>query len=111
MPLADDGPSAEACDAITSRLTRRLAGTCGREEPLAILRAADATRQPDLLPLRYGRMLRTPFTFYRGSAGVAAADRAHLRQASTYSGAHLMNLRLRYRGQDHRHRFREHGGN
>jgi uncharacterized protein (DUF2252 family) len=37
---------------------------------------ADAARQPDLVPLRYGRMLQSPFTFYRGSAGVMAADLA-----------------------------------
>ena len=35
----------------------------GREDPIAILHAADATRQPDLVPLRYGRMLQSPFTF------------------------------------------------
>ncbi len=46
----------------------------GRKDPITILRAADATRQPHLLPLRYGRMLQTPFTFYRVSAGVMAAD-------------------------------------
>jgi Uncharacterized protein conserved in bacteria (DUF2252) len=45
-----------------------------RTDPIGILRAADATRQPDLVPLRYGRMLPSPFTFYRGSAGVMAAD-------------------------------------
>ncbi|MDR3531324.1 MAG: DUF2252 domain-containing protein [Rhodopila sp.] len=45
-----------------------------RTDPLAILHAADATRQPGLVPLRYGRMLQSPFTFYRGSAGVMAAD-------------------------------------
>ena len=48
-----------------------------RTDPLAILRAADVTRQQDLVPLRYGRMLQSPFTFYRGSAGVMAADLAH----------------------------------
>jgi hypothetical protein len=47
-----------------------------RADPLAILHAADATRMPDLVPLRYGRMLQSPFTFYRGSAGVMAADLA-----------------------------------
>jgi hypothetical protein len=35
----------------------------GRADPVAILRAADATRQPELVPLRYGRMLQSPFTF------------------------------------------------
>jgi len=45
-----------------------------RTDPLDVLRAADATRRPELLPLRYGRMLASAFTFYRGSAGVMAAD-------------------------------------
>ena len=40
----------------------------GRNDPIDILRAADATRQPYLVPLRYGWMLQSPFTFYRGSA-------------------------------------------
>ncbi|MGH7058890.1 MAG: DUF2252 domain-containing protein [Stellaceae bacterium] len=52
------------------------AAPAGRADPLAILHAADATRQPELVPLRYGRMLQSPFTFYRGSAGVMAADLA-----------------------------------
>jgi Uncharacterized protein conserved in bacteria (DUF2252) len=47
-----------------------------RADPIGILRAADTTRQPDLVALRYGRMLQSPFTFYRGSAGVMAADLA-----------------------------------
>ena len=45
-----------------------------RADPIGILRAADTAREPDLVPLRYGRMLPSPFTFYRGSAGVMAAD-------------------------------------
>src|SRR5215469_12777053 len=47
-----------------------------RADPIGILRAADVSRQQDLVPLRYGRMLQSPFTFYRGSAGVMAADLA-----------------------------------
>ena len=47
-----------------------------RADPLAILRASDAGRLPRLLPIRYGRMLQSPFTFYRGSAAVMAADLA-----------------------------------
>jgi uncharacterized protein (DUF2252 family) len=50
--------------------------SAGRADPIGVLRAADAARQPELVPLRYGRMLPTPFTFYRGSAGVMAADLA-----------------------------------
>ena len=48
----------------------------GRMDPLAILRAADASRLADLVPIRYGRMLQSPFTFYRASAAVMAADLA-----------------------------------
>jgi Uncharacterized protein conserved in bacteria (DUF2252) len=48
----------------------------GRDDPISIFRSADPTRQPELVPLRYGRMLQSPFTFYRGSAGVMAADLA-----------------------------------
>jgi hypothetical protein len=33
------------------------------------LHAADTTRQQPLVPLRYGRMLQSPFTFYRRSVG------------------------------------------
>ncbi|MGC2407986.1 MAG: DUF2252 domain-containing protein [Candidatus Cybelea sp.] len=48
-----------------------------KRDPLAILRAADANRLPELVPIRYGRMLASPFAFYRGSAGIMAADLAH----------------------------------
>jgi uncharacterized protein (DUF2252 family) len=68
----------------------------GRMDPLTILRAADATRQPDLVPLRYGRMLQTPFTFYRGSAGVMAADLARTPATGLHvqvcGDAHLLNF-------------------
>jgi len=38
--------------------------------------AAEQGRMPELLPLRHGRMARSPFTFYRGSALAMAADLA-----------------------------------
>jgi len=46
----------------------------GRPDPLTILAAQDASRLPDVVPLRYGRMGRTPFTFLRGAAAVMASD-------------------------------------
>jgi len=68
----------------------------GREDPISIRRAADATRQPDLVPLRYGRMLQSPFTFYRGSAGVMAADLARTPAMGIHvqacGDAHLLNF-------------------
>ena len=47
-----------------------------RADPLDVLRASDPERMNELVPIRYGRMLQSPFTFYRGSAGVMAADLA-----------------------------------
>ena len=43
-------------------------------DPVAILSAQDATRIPELVPVRYERMLVSPFTFYRGAAALMAAD-------------------------------------
>jgi uncharacterized protein (DUF2252 family) len=49
-----------------------------RPDPIQILRASDEGRLPDLIPIRYGRMLASPFAFYRGAAPVMAADLATL---------------------------------
>ncbi|MGD8168786.1 DUF2252 domain-containing protein [Herbiconiux sp. P16] len=45
-------------------------------DPLGILAAQNATRLPHLVPLRLERMLTSPFAFYRGTAGIMAADLA-----------------------------------
>jgi len=47
-----------------------------RPDPIEILEEQAATRVPELVPIRYGRMLVSPFTFYRGAAAVMAADLA-----------------------------------
>ena len=47
-----------------------------RADPVAILEAQATSRVQDLLPIRYGRMLVSPFTFYRGAAAIMAADLA-----------------------------------
>jgi uncharacterized protein (DUF2252 family) len=65
-------------------------------DPIAILRAADAARLPELVPIRYGRMLRSPFAFYRGSAAVMAADLADTPstgiRVQACGDCHLMNF-------------------
>jgi hypothetical protein len=38
----------------------------GRPDPVALLAEQDASRVPELVPIRYGRMLVSPFTFFRG---------------------------------------------
>src|SRR3954463_11014775 len=45
-------------------------------DPVELLDADTATRAPELVPIRYGRMLASPFAFYRGSAAVMAHDLA-----------------------------------
>ena len=47
-----------------------------RPDPVALLEEQDATREPDLVPVRHGRMMVSPFTFYRGAAPIMAADLA-----------------------------------
>jgi uncharacterized protein (DUF2252 family) len=47
-----------------------------RPDPLDLLEAQARTRVPELVPIRYGRMLVSPFTFYRGAAKIMAADLA-----------------------------------
>jgi uncharacterized protein (DUF2252 family) len=47
-----------------------------RPDPIALLESQAASRVQDLVPIRYGRMLVSPFTFYRGAALVMASDLA-----------------------------------
>ena len=67
-----------------------------RPDPVALLEAQNTTREPDLVPVRHGRMLVSPFTFYRGAAKIMAADlkdtpRAGL-MAQLCGDAHLSNF-------------------
>jgi uncharacterized protein (DUF2252 family) len=67
-----------------------------RPDPVALLRADDATRQQRLVPIRWGRMSVSPFTFYRGSAGLMAADLAAAPTTGLHAqlcgDAHLSNF-------------------
>lgn len=47
-----------------------------RADPVSILEAQAKTRIPELIPIRYARMLASPFAFLRGAAGIMAADLA-----------------------------------
>jgi uncharacterized protein (DUF2252 family) len=46
----------------------------GRPSPVALLEEQETTREPDLVPVRRGRMMVSPFTFYRGAAKIMAED-------------------------------------
>jgi uncharacterized protein (DUF2252 family) len=45
-----------------------------RPDPVGLLAEQNRAREPDLVPVRHGRMLVSPFTFYRGGAKIMAAD-------------------------------------
>ncbi len=68
----------------------------GRPDPIALLEKQAETRVPELVPIRYGRMLVSPFTFYRGAALIMASDlsggaRSGL-NVQLCGDAHLMNF-------------------
>ena len=67
-------------------------------DPIEILNQSNEGRVPELVPLRFGRMLRSPFTFYRGSAGLMAHDLATLPSTKVHVQAcgdcHLSNFGL-----------------
>ncbi|WP_371483048.1 DUF2252 domain-containing protein [Kitasatospora sp. NBC_00315] len=69
-----------------------------RFDPVAVLEAQSATRLPELVPIRYGRMIESPFRFYRGAAAIMAADLAGTPvsgiRAQLCGDAHMMNFRL-----------------
>ena len=65
-------------------------------DPVGLLDAHDASRVPELVPIRYGRMLVSPFTFYRGAAAIMAHDLASTPRAGLSvqlcGDAHLSNF-------------------
>ena len=54
----------------------RMVPATDRPDPVGLLDEQNLTREPDLVPVRHGRMLVSPFTFYRGAAKIMAADLA-----------------------------------
>jgi uncharacterized protein (DUF2252 family) len=67
-----------------------------RPDPVSLLEAQNVTREPDLVPVRHGRMLVSPFTFYRGAAKIMAADLKDVPRADLNvqlcGDAHLSNF-------------------
>jgi uncharacterized protein (DUF2252 family) len=50
------------------------ASAADRPDPVVLLEEQNVSREPDLVPVRHGRMMVSPFTFYRGAAKIMAAD-------------------------------------
>ena len=69
-----------------------------RLDPIELLERQADVRVPELVPIRYGRMLASPFTFYRGAALIMAADLAETPRsgfmAQCCGDAHLSNFGL-----------------
>ena len=67
-----------------------------RLDPITILERQAANRVPELVPIRYGRMLTSPFAFFRGAAGIMASDLAGTPvgglTAQLCGDAHLLNF-------------------
>jgi uncharacterized protein (DUF2252 family) len=69
-----------------------------RPDPVAVLEEQARTRAPQLIPIRYGRMLVSPFTFFRGAAAIMAGDLAAVPNTGLTvqccGDAHLSNFGL-----------------
>lgn len=67
-----------------------------RSDPIAVLEASNRGRITNLIPIRYGRMSKTAFSFYRGSAALMARDLASTPvsgiEAQICGDCHLMNF-------------------
>ncbi|WP_431279961.1 DUF2252 domain-containing protein [Leifsonia poae] len=67
-----------------------------RADPVALIEEQNRTRVPELVPIRHGRMMVSPFTFYRGAALIMAADLARTPSSGLISqlcgDAHLSNF-------------------
>ncbi|MBO0685369.1 MAG: DUF2252 domain-containing protein, partial [Candidatus Dormibacteraeota bacterium] len=68
----------------------------GRRSPVDLLEEQARSRVPELVPVRHGRMLVSPFAFFRGAALVMAADLAGLPRTTLHvqlcGDAHLSNF-------------------
>jgi uncharacterized protein (DUF2252 family) len=69
-----------------------------RFDPIDVIERQSATRVPEFVPIRYGRMIESPFRFYRGAAAIMAADLARSPRsgftAQLCGDAHMLNFRL-----------------
>jgi uncharacterized protein (DUF2252 family) len=73
---AQRGEHGRAARAKAPRTSHALLDVASGRDPVGVLDEVRELREPDLLPIRYGRMLTSPFAFYRGAAAVMALDLA-----------------------------------
>ena len=63
-------------DAVPRELHAGWKAPSDRRDPVELLIESNKDRMPQLIPIRHGRMVESPFAFYRGSAALMAADLA-----------------------------------
>jgi len=92
MAAATDGRRAAARRTVAQRAARGKAARAEvprsshagfqprawRPDPVKVLERQCRTRVPELVPIRYGRMLSSPFAFYRGAAAIMASASSSL---------------------------------
>ncbi|MFM7676004.1 MAG: DUF2252 domain-containing protein [Synechococcus sp.] len=87
---------------LRDRIPRKSQGSwkppAHRRDPIEVLAESNKDRIPELIPIRYGRMIRSPFTFLRGSAALMASDLAQTPNTEIHVQAcgdcHLLNFGL-----------------
>ena len=86
----------KAARATVPRSTHAQIGFPEPRDPVALLEEQAVSRVPELVPIRYGRMLSSPFAFYRGGALIMAADLARTPasgvRVQACGDAHLSNF-------------------
>ena len=97
-------PAERAALGVAARVTTPLSAHAGfelhpdRPDPVELLQQEDESRVPELVPIRHARMLASPFTFYRATASLMAADLGPQPTSGfsvqTCGDAHLSNFGL-----------------
>jgi uncharacterized protein (DUF2252 family) len=94
--VSERAVSGRAVRATAPRTNHAALSVDSARDPIAILEAQAQSRVPALVPIRYGRMLESPFAFFRGAAAVMAHDLVSTASAGLrvqLSGdAHLLNF-------------------
>lgn len=83
-------------EAVPHELLARFKPESNRPDPIELIEQSNVGRRPKLIPIRYGRMLVSPFTFYRGTAALFASDIGESFvtkvKVQTCGDAHLLNF-------------------
>src|SRR5438270_152044 len=87
----------KAARAVVPRSSTPVFETQGdRPDPVALLEEQGASRVAELVPIRYGRMLASPFAFFRGAALIMASDLATMPHSNLFvqacGDAHMSNF-------------------